>query len=137
MDGVIVDLHKHFELNPVPGDEAWHIPGVDWDAFDFSQLDWTPWGKELLAWCKSLDQVTFLSAGGNGKDVWVKTHAPGVKLICDPEKWKYGSSSDILIDDKTENILLWPGEGILVPAHWNRLHGFPCFWVRGRRFNVQ
>lgn len=42
------------------------------------------------------------------KEEWVKTHlGSGVKVICDPEKFKYAAENHVLIDDTTKKIIPW------------------------------
>jgi len=82
----------------------------------WSNMQWMPDGKELLAGLKQYNPVILSSPGHfrdapAGKQEWVNNNLPGVTLICESDKWQYAERDAILIDDDKNNVGAWEEAG--------------------------
>lgn len=153
MDGVIVDLHRgiceRFNIDttlfPKPLPWNWVVdflkmdPNIFWgqlDAAFWTDLHWTPEGKEILARLIAkygLHNICISSSPGNpkydnwetiaaGKRRWLQKHLPGVASMLGQEKYFFAHPESILIDDHDDNVNAFRyhgGRAVLVPRLWN------------------
>ncbi len=139
MDGVIVDFEGYFKtitgmtLNQVTDPELWTRINAYGKAKFFSEIPWTPGGKDLWAFItNNFLKVKILSALGKsdlvdkqttqGKMAWIKKNIPSlpnedVILVQNKhQKARYCKPGDIIIDDTDVVIQEWTqkrGIGIL------------------------
>lgn len=149
MDGVIVDFVRGslaFHGKTLPyADVRWDFPqqvgfGATWaPAFwgplghDFwSDLPWTPFGRELLAGLESRvgDDILFTSSPcdtpgcESGKRAWLAKHVPHLKdhFNFSKKKHKLSKPFTVLVDDHDANVEKFNkglGIAVLVPLPWS------------------
>jgi len=127
MDGVIVDFDKRFEsLFGMPPREFENNFGKDkfWEKVDakgvgfWRGMDWMPGGQKLynrVAQHKHalLSSPSRSSTSKIGKHMWKRDNTPNTKLILAQSfnKKNYADKSNILIDDRADNIQQWKDAG--------------------------
>jgi len=134
MDGVLVDFplgveQAYFEqtgqrvsFKELSKGEMWKTvtrAGEGW----WLNLPWLPGGKQLWNFIKRY-KPTILSAPSRQKhcipekEAWVTQNlGPGLKVICDQEKWKYASQYGVLIDDSAKYVVPWDEHGGIAVHH--------------------
>lgn len=163
IDGVLANFHGAalalFGVDPKYGNEI-----TDWDSMpkvirkysdptitnqDFwnridnegekfwANLDWMPWGKELLYICLNTAPTVLMSAPTNhpssasGKLYWIQNRMPSYwhKRYClSPCKHHMAHPGALLIDDGEHNIKAFREHGgwaCLIPNTWNSYGYFP------------
>ena len=127
MDGVIVDFDKRFEsMFGMPPREFENNFGKDkfWEKIDakgvgfWRGMDWMPGGQQLYNRVAKHDHALLSSPSRSktskiGKHMWRKDNTPNTKLILAQSfnKKNYADKSNILIDDRADNIQQWKDAG--------------------------
>jgi hypothetical protein len=127
MDGVIVDFDKRFEEQfGMPPREFEDNFGSDkfWEKIDskgvgfWRGMDWMPGGQQLYNRVAKHDHALLSSPSRSdlskiGKRMWRKDNTPNTKLILarSYNKKNYADKSNILIDDRADNIQQWKDAG--------------------------
>ncbi|NNE31893.1 MAG: hypothetical protein HKN40_05935 [Winogradskyella sp.] len=127
MDGVIVDFDKRFEDQfGMPPREFENNFGKDkfWEKIDskgvgfWRGMDWMPGGQQLYNRVAKHDHALLSSPSRSdlskiGKRMWRKDNTPNTKLILarSYNKKNYADKSNILIDDRADNIQQWKDAG--------------------------
>ena len=127
MDGVIVDFDKRFEEQfGMPPREFEDNFGKDkfWEKIDakgvgfWRGMDWMPGGQQLYNRVAKHDHALLSSPSRSdlskiGKRMWRKDNTPNTKLILarSYNKKNYADKSNILIDDRADNIQQWKDAG--------------------------
>ena len=127
MDGVIVDFDKRFEsMFGMPPREFENNFGKDkfWEKIDakgvgfWRGMDWMPGGQQLYNRVAKHDHALLSSPSRSktskiGKHMWKKDNTPNTKLILAQSfnKKNYADKSNILIDDRADNIQQWKDAG--------------------------
>jgi hypothetical protein len=120
LDGVITDFDLHFTntFKAQYPDKAAENPrgGMIWQYINtwgpdwWATMPWTPWGKELYAFCRSLAPVLFLTSSSNdgasamGKHQWIERNTDTRDYAICPAKWLVASPRHILIDDTPKKL---------------------------------
>lgn len=136
MDGVLTDFElgvekAYFEQTGKKVSFSSLSTGEYWKTVDkagegwWVNLPWTSDGKRLWSFIKKY-KPTILSAPSRQKicvpekEEWVDRNlGPGLKVICDPDKWKYATQYGILIDDTEKKIIPWEEHGGIGILHTN------------------
>lgn len=133
MDGVVADFDEYAyrTLGLPPSDGVY--AQEDWVKLAenpriYRDLVKTPYADDLVHFCKeyctkhSYD-LKFLSAVPKGNDVpwsfydkvnWARNYYPTIPVFFGPfskDKWQRCEPGDILIDDRSSNIVAWIGRG--------------------------
>ena len=127
MDGVIVDFDKRFEEQfGMPPREFEDNFGSDkfWEKIDskgvgfWRGMEWMPGGQQLYNRVAKHDHALLSSPSRSdlskiGKRMWRKDNTPNTKLILarSYNKKNYADKSNILIDDRADNIQQWKDAG--------------------------
>jgi hypothetical protein len=127
MDGVIVDFDKRFEsMFGMPPREFENNFGKEkfWEKIDakgvgfWRGMDWMPGGQQLYNRVAKHDHALLSSPSRSktskiGKHMWRKDNTPDTKLILAQSfnKKNYADKSNILIDDRADNIQQWKDAG--------------------------
>jgi 5'(3')-deoxyribonucleotidase len=114
----------------VSNEELWQK--IDDAGSDFwANLDWLPWGKELLDICQYHGQVVLMStpskhpSSAHGKIEWINRHLKEDAkrhYALTPCKHYMAHSKSILIDDSDDNVskfIKHGGGAYLIPQPWN------------------
>jgi PAS domain-containing protein len=127
MDGVIVDFDRQFEeafgMSPREFEEAFGTE-MFWKKIEergvgfWRGMEWMPGGQELYNRISQFDHYLLSSPSRSetskiGKHLWKKDNTPGTKLILarSYNKKNYADKSNILIDDREDNIQQWRDAG--------------------------
>ncbi len=128
MDGVVCDLEGFVitKMSRNPEDFPERVFGIPelfekrgdfWKVVEdygwtetFANLQWTSWGKTVLAVCRKYARVKFLTSAPNdkaktGKLIWVNQNtdlSPADDVVFESDKWKYALPGTVLIDDRIE-----------------------------------
>jgi hypothetical protein len=136
MDGVLADFEARFEHFAGLSPDAYRaeiaqkygekqVDKMFWDLIDkqigvrfWRGIPWMPGGKQLWEYIKPYNPTLLSSPSWDdssrmGKNLWVKDHIPGTKLIFRQAKSKsdFAESNAILIDDREDTILNWKSKG--------------------------
>ena len=127
MDGVIVDFDKQFEdAFDMPPREFEKAFGAEmfWKKIEergvgfWRGMDWMPGGQELYNRVSQYNHYLLSSPSRSdtskiGKHMWKKDNTPNTKLILarSYNKKNYADKSNILIDDREDNIQQWRDAG--------------------------
>lgn len=132
LDGVLCDLEstvirlaghdpdtvaeRPFGLgNILPGanKDFWRLLKEAGLAEQFASLPWLPWGRDVLAACRSADPnvVIATSTGpdetglvGKGKRLWLQREVPGIPYVFISRKGELAGDDAVLIDDQMRNV---------------------------------
>jgi hypothetical protein len=128
MDGCISDFNRQFEslghgkVSDVSDEELW--PPINKAGVKFwSEMPWTPDGKELWAYVKQFNPIILSTPSTHnssriGKKIWVKKNlGSDVTLILTFRKEKFANPNAILIDDRDVNLIPWRKAGGIAVAH--------------------
>ncbi len=128
LDGVLVDFESRFKQysNGVPAKEYKELYGEEifWDLIHeqgvgfWVGIPWLPQGKKLWSYIKKYNPIILSAPSPDetskiGRNIWLKSNLPGVKMILKPSslKHEYASSTSLLIDDYWKNIRSWENVG--------------------------
>lgn len=133
-DGVLADMdggyEKHFGIRPnraeVPAKDFWG--NVQQHGKFFLELDLLPDALELWEGAKKFHPRPIIITGlphsvphcDQHKRQWIRTYIdPDVQVICcaSKNKYKYGNSDDVLIDDWAKYQDLWEAMGGIFVLH--------------------
>ena len=131
MDGVLVDFIKgYFELTGIDISGEFHSDKTFWTPIDkggvdfWTNLEWTPDGKELWDYIKKYDPELLSSPSREndsrvGKRLCVKRELSGSHLILRSasKKQEFANPEAILIDDRPSNIKQWKEAGGITIHH--------------------
>jgi 5'(3')-deoxyribonucleotidase len=141
MDGVVADLHSHYELlfgkSWLENEKTLGVEHASKLVHDMGEDFWTsiPVTEDafnLWDYFKYYD-VTFLSAPCNfkeaprGKRKWLDRYFGNVPAIFENKKWIYSDPKSLLIDDTEINInnfIMYGGMGILHVSAKNTISKF-------------
>lgn len=163
MDGVLVDFvggaFKVFEIDPelrtevkswsdmtrvvseqtnkdIEPEEFWQRIADEGEDF-WANLEWLPWGEELLHLCMESAPTVLMTAptshhrSASGKLLWINSKMPKdwqKRYAMSPCKHHMAHPGALLIDDGEHNIVAFRehnGSACLIPNTWNSYGYFP------------
>lgn len=132
MDGVLVDFDKgvrdllnnpSFKLGKKNAEQLWSaVSKMDPEDVKevWASFDWAPGGKQLWNYVSKHDATVLSSPGNQSRDLieagkweWIRRNMnpQPKKVILEPDKWKYASNCNILIDDSQRKLVPWEEHG--------------------------
>lgn len=117
LDGVLTDFEGQFatwyrnrHAGELPrSNMIWQYINT-WGPEFWASMPWTPWGKELYHYCRTLAPVLLLTSSSNdgasamGKHQWIERNTDSRDYAICPAKWLVASPRHCLIDDTPKKL---------------------------------
>lgn len=131
LDGTVLDTDR-YKLETYPDIDYPDLPSSFW-----SSVPWTPRGRELYDFCRSVCYTCILSSSAcsfacsHGKHIWLQTHIPSQDWALCPSEWAMAHSKALLIDDyekKTDAFIQAGGSAYLFKDDVDECKRFIMNW---------